>query len=369
VVVLKRLGVPTLRTKVVEEGLGRLGLSPRPSPPPSPWEEEEDPSSSVPAELTCVGETISVVDAEAREGVPQAQRPAFDLDAFQRHLQRSSTPDDRRGEEEVWTLLSARQLASTQKMLEENAKNLPDRTIVVADTQTEGKGRAGNKWISPPGCLMCSIYCNIAMEGRKLPLLQYATTLAAVQALEMLCGDSGKGPLGSTKPFASIKWPNDVYINGTKVGGVLCQTVYKGSGAFQLIAGIGINVDNAEPTFCINQALRDLDREEIAKEELLAEMIPRLVHAYRVIAKDSFSPLHEEYYRYWLHSGQKLKVKADASLRDGEGGEDKDVVVVGLSEDGFLLAQDEKKVLVELYPDGNSLDLMSGLVCKKKTRA
>mmetsp|Transcript_2229 Transcript_2229/g.3452 ORF Transcript_2229/g.3452 Transcript_2229/m.3452 type:complete len:223 (+) Transcript_2229:88-756(+) len=222
---------------------------------------------------------------------------------------------------------------------------------------------------------MCSILCNLSIEGHKLPLLQYATTLAVVQALEELCGsgaDSGN-PVGAKEPkFARIKWPNDIYIDGTKIGGVLCQTVYKGSGKFQLIAGIGLNIDNMEPTFCVNQVLRTSNKPEISREQLLASVLPRLLQLYGVICKDSFIPLHEEYYSYWLHAGQKLKVKGDASIKDKtmemEMQEEMDVVVTGLSKDGFLLAKDEFHGLVELYPDGNSLDLMSGLICKKTTR-
>ena len=96
---------------------------------------------------------------------------------------------------------------------------------------------------------MFSVLFRLKVEGHKLPLLQYAITLAIVQAIDQItqceAGD-----------FARIKWPNDIYINSTKVGGVLCQTVYKGQGEFQLIAGVGLNIDNAKPTFCINDSLR-----------------------------------------------------------------------------------------------------------------
>ena len=207
---------------------------------------------------------------------------------------------------------------------------------------------------------MCSILCNLKIEGHKLPLLQYATTFAVVQALEELVGGSHPRENENLAPkFARIKWPNDIYIDNTKVGGVLCQTVYKGSGSFQLIAGLGINMDNEEPTFCVNQVLRKANKPAIGKEELLALVLPKLMHAYRVICRDSFNPLHEEYYRFWLHSGQRLLVKGDADIKGKDGGksfvgeQDKVVFITGLSDDGFLLAEDETGDTVELYPDGN----------------
>ena len=212
---------------------------------------------------------------------------------------------------------------------------------------------------------MCSIYCKLEIEGHKLPLLQYATTLAVVQALEALVERDIHDDSNGTK-FARIKWPNDIYIDKTKVGGVLCQSVYKGKGIFQLISGLGINMDNEEPTYCVNQVLRNANKPEISREHLLALVVPRLMRAYKVICEDSFDPLHEQYYSYWLHSGQKLRVKGDAEAKENT--KEKDVVVTGLSKDGFLLAKDEGGEVVELYPDGNSLDLMLGLICKKKTK-
>ena len=65
-------------------------------------------------------------------------------------------------------------------------------------------------------------------------------------------------------------------------------------------------------------------------------MLPRLLRFCRIIAEGS--PLLRDYYGFWLHSGQKLKVKGDASVRGDTAGseEHKDVVVTGLSDDGFL---------------------------------
>ena len=309
---------------------------------------------SIPPELTCSGETLSVVHVDAAMG----HAATFDLQAFQRHLSEGAGDPDGRGAQ-AWSVLAATEIPSTQKLLEENAKILPDNLVVIADTQTEGKGRAGNTWVSPKGCLMCSFLCDLAIEGPKVPLLQYATTLAVVQALEDLCADSSgvREASGESRPqpFASIKWPNDIYVNGTKVGGVLCQTLYRGSGQFQLICGLGLNLDNEEPTFCVNRAVRASNRAPVTREGLLALVLPRLLNYFRVICEESFEPLHGDYYRFWLHSGQRVRVKADASIKGGAmaGGEDKDVVITGLSEEGFLLALDENHDAVELYPDGN----------------
>mmetsp|Transcript_30329 Transcript_30329/g.64911 ORF Transcript_30329/g.64911 Transcript_30329/m.64911 type:complete len:439 (-) Transcript_30329:75-1391(-) len=332
----------------------------------------------LPRELQCGGETIAVVDYDDVNADDRGERasgllPDFDIGAFAKRLvsesESSRTTTTSGSSDNAWTILAARQLVSTQNVLHDNAGALPDRCVVVADTQTQGKGRAGNTWVSPPGCLMCSVLCDIRVEGHKLPLLQYATTLAVVQALEALCGGGNVGGEAAEK-FARIKWPNDIYVNGTKAGGVLCQTVYKGSGKFQLIAGIGLNVDNETDAFlCVNQVLRSEKRAEIRREDLLALILPRLTECYSYIGRTG--GIQDEYYRYWLHSGQKLTVKADATVKEDaslaqEAAGEKVVTIRGLSREGMLVGEDEAGRAIELYPDGNSLDLMKGLIMRKQ---
>ena len=55
-----------------------------------------------------------------------------------------------------------------------------------------------------------------------------------------------------------IKWPNDIYANELKIGGILCQSVYR-EGAFHVIIGAGLNVNNAEPTTCLAALIQGLE--------------------------------------------------------------------------------------------------------------
>ena len=52
-----------------------------------------------------------------------------------------------------------------------------------------------------------------------------------------------------------IKWPNDIYSKGMKVGGILCHSTYR-SKEFQVVIGVGLNLDNSQPTTCVNDILR-----------------------------------------------------------------------------------------------------------------
>ena len=58
-----------------------------------------------------------------------------------------------------------------------------------------------------------------------------------------------------------IKWPNDLYSNSLKLGGILCHSVYR-EAKFHLVVGAGINVTNREPSICVQQILEDAAAEE-----------------------------------------------------------------------------------------------------------
>jgi biotin--protein ligase len=133
-------------------------------------------------------------------------------------------------------LLTARELPSTQNLISDNAAHAPGSLIpgavCVADAQVSGKGRGGNEWSSPPGCLMFSLLTR-HREGRTLPFIQYIATMAAVDAIQegaddalIAAGAKGHRKGTGTAVDAKIKWPNDLYSGGLKIGGVLCSSSY-----------------------------------------------------------------------------------------------------------------------------------------------
>ena len=162
-------------------------------------------------------------------------------------------------------LLTARELPSTQNLISDNAADAPGSLIpgavCVADAQVSGKGRGGNEWSSPPGCLMFSLLTR-HREGRTLPFIQYIATMAAVDAIQegaddalIAAGAKGHRKGTGTAVDAKIKWPNDLYSGGLKIGGVLCTSTYS-DGGFDVVVGVGINLDNATPTTCVNDIVR-----------------------------------------------------------------------------------------------------------------
>ena len=110
-------------------------------------------------------------------------------------------------------------------------------TVVVADSQTAGRGRLSRTWFSPPGA---NLYCSIILRATRpaerltewLSWLPLISALAAAEAIEEV-----------SSIHVSVKWPNDLLISERKVGGILCESgTGKRSDPFQII-GIGINVN------------------------------------------------------------------------------------------------------------------------------
>jgi BirA family transcriptional regulator, biotin operon repressor / biotin---[acetyl-CoA-carboxylase] ligase len=131
------------------------------------------------------------------------------------------------------------ELPSTNDRARELARQgAPPWTAVEASGQTAGRGRGGKTWVSPGGA---GLWISVLVPGAPgdapgaLPLL---VGLAGARALEAVAPGrpEGDGPSG-----VQLKWPNDLFMSGRKVGGILCETAGSGDPAL-VVAGIGINL-------------------------------------------------------------------------------------------------------------------------------
>ncbi|XP_015953849.1 biotin--protein ligase 1, chloroplastic-like [Arachis duranensis] len=112
-------------------------------------------------------------------------------------------------------------LASTHDVVLHNFCELSIGSVCLADIQTKGRGRSKNVWESPLGCFL--FFFTLQMEdGRIVPLVQYVVSLAITKAVKDICNKNGLPSID-----VKIKWPNDLYLNGLKVGGILCTSTYK----------------------------------------------------------------------------------------------------------------------------------------------
>lgn len=264
-------------------------------------------------------------------------------------------------------LITARRTGSTQTSLQKRAGRLVDGTVFVADRQCGGRGRGGNTWESPDGCLMFSMSRTYPGDGKTLPFVQYMVSLAIIDTIQSLVEEEREEKEEENKQGREtfpirIKWPNDIYYcppgGGApiKIGGVLCHSSYRDS-SFCMTIGMGINVSNSQPTTCLCDIFQDV---EIRREDVVAGIVHRVETMLPKLADSGFDQFTQAYCHAWLHSGQRVSVKHDDRLVS--------VRISGLTEQGYLLATSlDDDACYELCPDGNSLDFFRGLIVTKKS--
>ncbi|KAL3736655.1 hypothetical protein ACJRO7_025577 [Eucalyptus globulus] len=282
---------------------------------------------------------------------PEIQRPPSE-EPFQIDLFLKSLSTNQFGRFFIWSP----RLPSTHDVVSHNFCELPIGAVCAADIQSKGRGRSKNVWESPIGCLLFSFTIQMD-DGKIVPLLQYVISLAITEAIKEICDKNGLPYLD-----VRIKWPNDLYLNGLKVGGILCTSTYK-SKKFNVSAGIGLNVDNEKPTVCLNAVLRETSvaSYKFTREDILAAFFNKFETLYNLFIHQGFQALEELYYKTWLHSGQRVIVQE----KNGEQVVENVVSIQGLTPSGYLLAVGEDNQMCELHPDGNSFDFFKGLVRRK----
>jgi BirA family transcriptional regulator, biotin operon repressor / biotin---[acetyl-CoA-carboxylase] ligase len=172
------------------------------------------------------------------------------------------------------------------------------RRWVVAHRQTGGRGRHGRVWTSPPGNLHASLVLIDPCEGARAPELGFVTGIALFEAASALTGIH--------HPRLSLKWPNDLLIDGAKCAGILLEGHRLGDGAFALIIGIGVNVAHA-PTGAASLGA-------FAPDATVARLLPILSDAFaRSFSEWTQAPFSDAHFSAWgarAHGiGSSVRVK------------------------------------------------------------
>jgi BirA family biotin operon repressor/biotin-[acetyl-CoA-carboxylase] ligase len=126
-------------------------------------------------------------------------------------------------------------LASTNDLAKElAARGAPEGTLVVAESQTQGRGRLGRQWESPSGAgLYVSLLLRPPLPPTEMAQITLTTAVAAARALVRVTGVT-----------PGIKWPNDLLLAGKKLGGILTEMETESDQIRHLVVGLGLNVNN-----------------------------------------------------------------------------------------------------------------------------
>lgn len=215
------------------------------------------------------------------------------------------------------------------------SKGAPEGTLVVADEQTAGRGRFNRRWFTPKGSgLAVSLILRSKLSKDHISHISILGSLATAYAIEHLCNASLK-----------LKWPNDIWINQTKIAGVLVETSYNIEVPEWLVLGIGINV-NAKPSELTNSSypvsfLANITGHKVDRVNLLQQLVRNVGILYNQLGQNSIIEKWEE---RMLWKGQHVAV-IDSGNNATEG------IVLGLAPNGSLLIQ---------LPNGKKSEIYSG---------
>ena len=133
-----------------------------------------------------------------------------------------------------YRLVAHERIASTSDEAKRLAgEDAPAGTLVWARVQTAGRGRQGRQWVSPAGNFYASLILRPALPVATAAQLGFVAALAIADACLALAPDAA----------ISLKWPNDVLLNGRKLAGLLLESQSRGDGMLDwLVLGIGINL-------------------------------------------------------------------------------------------------------------------------------
>jgi len=189
-----------------------------------------------------------------------------------------------------------------------------DGTAVVAETQTQGRGRRGRVWQDARGAsLLVSVVLRTSLPPARLPMLSIAAGVAVAEALNAVAGLD-----------ARLKWPNDVLVGGRKIAGVLLERH-----GDAVILGIGINVTrDAIPSELAERATSIADEGGSPDREALLEKLLLAVGRWRArLEREGFEPVRAQWTAQAGMLGRHVTV-------DGVAG-----IALGIDTDGALLVQ------------------------------
>jgi BirA family biotin operon repressor/biotin-[acetyl-CoA-carboxylase] ligase len=225
------------------------------------------------------------------------------------------------------------EISSTNSHARELAeKGAAEGEVVLAESQTHGRGRLGRRWESPP---LANLYLSFILRPKLAPVHAPQITLMAAVALAET--------VGSFIPQkVTIKWPNDILVNGKKLAGILTEAACVPERVEYVILGIGVNVNY--PIDSMPQELRqgatsllDLTRIEVNRESFLRRLIQDLDRCYGDLEQSGFEPLAPRWEAHFGLRGQRVRVELIDQVVVGR--------ARGIAQDGALLVQGDDGTL------------------------
>lgn len=290
----------------------------------------------------CCQETLDIGQLHALSGVNKKvlqqaitwlQRAGLPLQHMGHDCWQLTQPIDNLDDIEKVTLASAMPI---QYVFTTNSTNqaVKDNTILIAEHQTAGQGRNGKHWITPPGQSICLSYCRLlSCHAKSLSPLSLVVAIAVVETLRVYGLDQQ----------VQIKWPNDIYYNGKKAGGILLKLEPQNPNIHRLIVGIGLNwcVDDSllqridQP---VNNLVAPGQYHQVSRKTFIQHLLNVLHSNIDRMLLDGFVPYRQMWEKYDFLHNKSVHIYQPSHTVTGR--------YKGINDDGLLKLQTQTKLML-----------------------
>jgi BirA family biotin operon repressor/biotin-[acetyl-CoA-carboxylase] ligase len=230
-----------------------------------------------------------------------------------------------------------REVGSTNDLAKELASyGAVEGTVVVAETQTCGRGRLDREWVSPKGGLWFSIILRPELKPAEAVRLVFVASLAVAEVLRELYGLK-----------AETRWPNDVLVNGRKICGILTEMNTTGEKINYVIVGVGVNA-NIDVAKVFPEELRKVATSlenglgrKVRLEELFRALLEKLENVYELLLKEGFDSILAEWKKYAGFLGCQVEVASGTKKWVG--------LALDVENDGALILRFEDGTLKRVF--------------------
>jgi BirA family biotin operon repressor/biotin-[acetyl-CoA-carboxylase] ligase len=217
------------------------------------------------------------------------------------------------------------------------AKSLADRgapegTVVIAESQTEGRGRRGRTWFSPAGeGIYVSVILRPALSPNEASRLTLLTAVAAAETI-----------LHLTSLSVRIKWPNDIMVRGKKLAGILTQVSTEMDAVDYIVVGLGLNVNTPLKSFPadLRNSATSIQAEmngPFPRIRLLRLYLEKFEDRYEMFRQSGFRPILERWKELSDIIGKRIRVDLLNHSCMGE--------VLDVDQDGILILREQDGTL------------------------
>jgi len=177
-------------------------------------------------------------------------------------------------------------------------KGMAEGTLVIAETQSKGRGRLGRIWFSPKyKGIYLSLILRPKISPEKAPILTLLTAVSICEAIKEVTG-----------LVCEIKWPNDIMLHNKKLGGILTELNAEVDAVNFVIIGFGLNVNNDKKSLISTAtSLKEQLKENINRLLLLQEILRKIENNYLGLEKKGAAAIIEKWRQNNITLGRRVK--------------------------------------------------------------